>query len=161
MQQAPHPILVPLNFPSYPFRLQEKEGKLYIFDELRKKQLLCTPEEWVRQHLVQYMISQKGYPRGLVRIEGGLSINERTRRSDVVFYDSHGKEQLLAECKSPRVAINDRVFAQIAMYNLQYRARFLLVTNGLDHYCCEMDYQRHTYRFLDDIPPFVSAQGNF
>lgn len=156
MHQEPHPILVPLNFPPYPFRLEDRQGKLFIFDELRKKRLLCTPEEWVRQHLIQFMIRQKGYPRGLIRVEGGLSVNEQRRRTDVVFYDTAGKERMLAECKSPSVKLDDKVFAQIAMYNLHHRANFLLVTNGLEHYCCEMDYEKHTYHFLNDIPAFVS-----
>lgn len=155
MPKRPDNVLTPLNFPPYPFRLQEREGGLYIFDELRKKHLLCTPEEWVRQHLVQYMISQKLYPRGLVRIEGGLSVNERRRRSDVLFYNSLGEEHLLAECKSPAVKITDKVFSQVALYNTQHRAKYLLVTNGLEHFCCEMDYEHHSYRFINSIPAYT------
>lgn len=150
-------ILIRLDFPPYPFRLQEKEGKLYIFDELRKKHLLCTPEEWVRQHLIQYMIGQKNYRRSLTRIEGGLSVHERKRRTDVLFFDDAGKEYLLAECKSPAVKISDKVFEQAALYNTRHRAKYLLVTNGLQHFCCEMDYDRGSYRFLEDIPPFSSV----
>lgn len=156
MLKRPEDILVPLNFPPYPFRLQEKDGKLYIFDELRRKQLLCTPEEWVRQHLIQYMTGQKQYPRSLVRIEGGLAVNERKRRSDVIFFNSLGQEYLLAECKSPTVKISDKVFEQAALYNTHHKAKYLMVTNGLVHYCCEMDYERRSYRFMEDIPGYVS-----
>ncbi|QEC53949.1 type I restriction and modification enzyme subunit R-like protein [Anseongella ginsenosidimutans] len=155
MSQRPENILVPLNFPPYPFRLQEREEKLYIFDELRKKHLLCTPEEWVRQHLIRYMIKQKQYPRGLVQIEGGLSVNERKRRCDVLFFGSRGQEYLLAECKSPAVKISDKVFAQAALYNTKHKAKYLLVTNGLHHFCCEMDYEGHSYRFMEQIPAFT------
>lgn len=148
-------LLVPLNFPAYPFRLQEKEGKLYIFDELRKKHLLCTPEEWVRQHLLQFMVREKHYPRSLIRIEGGLSVYERNRRSDVLFFSSGGEKYLLAECKSPAVKISNRVFDQVAMYNTLHRAKYLMVTNGLEHYCCKMDYERQSYTFEADIPIFT------
>ena len=155
MPGAYEKLLVPLNFPPYPFRLQEKDGKLYIFDELRKKYLVCTPEEWVRQHLLQYMVQQKKYPPGLISIEGGLSVNERKRRSDLLFFNSRGEKYLLAECKSPSVKISNKVFDQAALYNSLHKAKHLMVTNGLEHYCCEMDYERSSYSFIPGIPFFT------
>src|SRR5690606_7876782 len=136
---------VPLNFPPYPFRLTEKDGKLYIFDEIRKKHLLCTPEEWVRQHLLQYMVRQRNYPPGLISIEGGLSVYERQRRCDVLFFNSGGEKLLLAECKSPTVKLNDQVFRQLSTYNIRHQAKYLLISNGLEHHCCEMDYAAGSY----------------
>ncbi|HEY9559880.1 MAG TPA: type I restriction enzyme HsdR N-terminal domain-containing protein [Anseongella sp.] len=152
-------LLVQLDFPPYPFRLQEQEGKLYIFDPLRKKYLVCTPEEWVRQHLVQYMTRTRRYPRSLVQIEGGLSVNERKRRSDVLFFDPQGKEYLLAECKSPNVTLSNSVFEQAALYNTRHQAKYLLITNGLRHFCCQIDHINRSYRFLEDIPSFPVSSG--
>lgn len=147
-------LLVPLDFPPYPFRLREKESGLYIFDEFRKKHLLCTPEEWVRQHLVRYMVEQRKYPAGLIRLEGGVAVSGQKRRFDALFSNSRGEKILLAECKSPSVRLTNKVFEQVAAYNTGHRAKFLLVTNGLQHYCCEMNYESVSYRFLPGIPFF-------
>lgn len=143
-----------LNLPPYPFRLKQETGKTYIFDELRKKFLLCTPEEWVRQHLVQYLIRHKNYPKSLISLESGLEVYERKRRSDLLVYRRDGHPFMLIECKAPGVKIGPAVFDQIVAYNTTYRVPFLLVSNGLDHYCCAIDYETKSWIFVEDIPEY-------
>ncbi|SEK74014.1 type I restriction enzyme HsdR N-terminal domain-containing protein [Parapedobacter koreensis] len=145
---------IPLNLPAYPAKIQRDGAALFIFDELRKKQLVLTPEEWVRQHWVQHLIRAKKYPRALIRIEGGLTLNEMSRRSDLVVYDNLGKKILLAEFKAPSVKITQATFEQIANYNTVHRIPFLLVSNGLQHFYCRIDFEGGTFTFLDDLPEY-------
>jgi len=145
---------VPLNLPPYAARIRRDGGKLFIFDELRKKQLVLTPEEWVRQHWVQHLIRAKRYPRSLIRLEGGLRVNTMPRRSDLVVYDTEGNKVLLAEFKAPSVRITQTAFEQIARYNSVHRIPLLLVSNGLQHYCCRIDFNSGTFEFLPDLPDF-------
>ena len=143
-----------LNFPAYPFRLKKEGGKTYIFDDLRKRFLLLTPEEWVRQHLVRYLIEEKGYPRTFIKLEGGLKLNSLQKRSDVLLYNSHGEKTMLVECKAPSVKITQETFDQIARYNFVHRVKKLLVTNGLQHFYCEIDFEKGDYSFLSDVPRY-------
>ena len=147
-------MLPPLNLPPYPFKLKEQENKLYIFDEVRKKYLVVTPEEWVRQHFVQYLLVEKKYPKGWISIEGGLKLNELQKRSDILVYNTEGNPFLLVECKAPSIKITQNVFDQVARYNSIHRVKFLAVTNGLEHFYCEMDYVSHSYRFIPEIPAY-------
>ncbi len=144
--------LIPLHLPSFPFKLIEKEGKFFVFDQLRKKEILLTPEEWVRQHFVQFLINQKKYPKSLISLEKGLQLNELKKRTDILVYNSDGVPLVLVECKAPSVKITQDVFDQVARYNMKYRVKFLVVTNGLEHYYCEMDYECESYRFLEELP---------
>jgi len=145
---------IPLNLPAYAAKIQRDGTKLYIFDELRKKQLVLTPEEWVRQHWVQHLIRTKRYPKSLIKLEGGLKVNEMPRRSDLVVFDTGGNKILLAEFKAPSVKITQAAFEQIARYNTVHRIPFLLVSNGLQHYYCRIDFEHSSFEFLTDLPEF-------
>ena len=147
---------VTLNLPSYFFKIKEENETSYIFDEIRKKYLVLTPEEWVRQHLVQFLIHEKKYPRSLIKLEGGLKLNSLQKRSDILIFNREGEKILLVECKAPSVAISQDTFDQIARYNFVHKVSHLLVSNGLQHFCCEIDYTLNSYKFLEEIPLFVS-----
>ena len=144
----------PLNFPDYDFRLKNSENSLQIYDPIRKKFVVLQPEEWVRQHVVNYLFTDKGYPKSLINVERQLTVNNLKKRYDVVVFKPDGHIDLLVECKAPIVSITQHTFDQIARYNLQLRADYLMVTNGLEHYCCKMDFEAEKYRFLTDIPEF-------
>ena len=143
-----------LNLPSYPFQLTEKGGKTYIFDLLRRKRVTLTPEEWVRQHFVRFLISARSYPPSRIANEVTINVNTTTKRCDTVVYDDFLTPLVIIEYKAPEVAITDAVFNQIARYNSALRAPYLMVSNGLNHYCCRMDYQSMESHFLNDIPKY-------
>lgn len=143
---------VPLNLPPYPFKLTKSNDALYIFDGLRKKKLLITPEEWVRQHFVQFLIVNKKYPKSLIKLEGGVKVNSQQNRTDIVVYDKLGFPFILVECKATNIKINQSVFDQAARYNTLCKVKYLVVSNGLTHYYCEMDYPKNSYTFLNDLP---------
>ena len=138
-----------LNLPTADFDIRQVEGKREILDPLRRKYVRLTPEEWVRQHLVQYLISDLGYPRGLIAIEKGIDLHGKRFRADVIVHDRTGRAVLMAECKEPEVSISQETFDQIAAYNRVVQARCLLVTNGLVHYCYVADRG-----FLDQVPRY-------
>lgn len=146
---------IPLNLPSYPLRIKEESSGTYIFDEIRKKFLLLTPEEWVRQHLVQFLILDKRYPRSLIKLEGGLKLNSLQKRSDILLFNNLGEKILLVECKAPSVKITQDTFDQIARYNFIHRVQWLLVSNGLQHFCCEIDFEKSSYRFVEELPEYA------
>lgn len=141
-----------LNFPEYLFRRRLNGPVEEIWDEVRKRWLVLTPEEWVRQHVVRYLQDQKGYPTGRMAIERGLKVNGMQRRTDVVVYDKLGAPHLIVECKAPTVKITQDVFDQIARYNLTLCVPYLLVTNGMDHYCCQIFHLESRWEFLPEVP---------
>ncbi len=141
-----------LNLPAYPFRTRERGGKQEIFDPIRRKYVRLTPEEWVRQHFVQYLIREHDVPRGLVAVEHAFTDRQMPRRADVVVHDRRGAPLLIAECKAPGVAIGQDTFDQVARYNRVLRVPYLVVTNGLEHYACRIDFEGASYRFLDELP---------
>lgn len=143
-----------LNFPDYAFRFKSSENRVAIFDEIRKKFILLTPEEWVRQHVVKFLAEQKNYPKSHINVEKIIKLNSLKKRYDVVVFQPDGKILLLVECKAPEVAITQNTFDQIARYNLKMDAAYMMVTNGLNHYFCQMDYEQEQYRFLPDIPSY-------
>lgn len=143
-----------LNFPSYSFRIKSSENKTLIFDIIRKKYVVLTPEEWVRQHVVLFLIEEKKYPISLIAVEKQLKINSLLKRTDVVVFNTKGTPEILIECKAPSVAISQATFDQIARYNLTAQSNYLMVTNGLDHYFCLIDVENETYVFLKDIPNY-------
>ncbi|TRZ45206.1 type I restriction enzyme HsdR N-terminal domain-containing protein [Robertkochia solimangrovi] len=145
-----------LNFPEYSFRFKNSQNKLHIFDRIRKKFVVLQPEEWVRQHTLCYLIEVKGYPESLINIEKELTINNLKRRYDIVVFNTDGSIRLMVECKAPKVAITQAVFDQIARYNLVVDAEFLMVTNGLSHYYCKMDYEQEKYLFIREVPAYSS-----
>ncbi len=141
-----------LNFPSFQFRFKNSENKLYIFDEIRKKFFLLTPEEWVRQHVLHYFLYVKKYSKSLINIEKIVKINNQNKRYDLIVHNNNGTIHILVECKEPNVKITQQTFDQIARYNGVLNADYLMVTNGLDHYYCKLDYVNEVYHFLNDIP---------
>ncbi|WP_136481191.1 type I restriction enzyme HsdR N-terminal domain-containing protein [Cognatitamlana onchidii] len=143
-----------LNFPKYSFRFKNKENKVSIFDPIRKKFVILQPEEWVRQHCIKYLIELKGYPKSLINVEKEITINDLKKRYDIVVYNPDGSIHLVIECKAPKVKITQETFNQIARYNLKLNASFLMVTNGLNHYYCQMDFVNEHYIFLKEIPDY-------
>ncbi|WP_440122215.1 type I restriction enzyme HsdR N-terminal domain-containing protein [Tenacibaculum sp. Ill] len=143
-----------LNLPSYTFKLKSNENKTLIFDNLRKKYMVLTPEEWVRQHFVQWLIQEKNYPVSLIAIEKQLVINNLKKRTDIVIFSSDGHPNIIVECKAPHIKITQDTFDQIARYNLKLNADYLIVTNGLQHFFCMLDKEKETYVFLRDIPEY-------
>ncbi len=141
-----------LNLPSYPFDVRMRDGKEYLFDPVRKKEVRLTPEEWVRQHFIRYLHHHLGYPLTWMQVEKEFSWNGFSLRSDILVLTREAVPAMIVECKAPEVQLTDEVFAQIARYNLPYQVPFLVVTNGMVHYCCRMDYEKGSYRFLDAIP---------
>ncbi len=144
-----------LNFPLYSFRFKSTENSRSIFSILRKKFLVLTPEEWVRQHCVQFLMQEKQYPQRLLAEERQVLVNDLPQRFDVVGYFRDGNVQLIVECKAPNVSITQETFDQIARYNLSLNARYLMVTNGIQHFFCEIDHEQKTYHFLKELPPFT------
>ena len=143
-----------LNFPTYTFRLKNSKNKRLIFDEIRKKFMVLQPEEWVRQHCVRYLIKEKKYPKSLINVEKELRVNNLKKRYDIVVFNSDGSIHLVVECKSPSIKINQVTFDQISRYNLALEASYLMITNGLNHYYCTMDFKNKRYQFLKDIPEY-------
>lgn len=147
--------LMELNLPAYQVKFRTAEaGKKEIFDDIRKKFVLLTPEEWVRQHFVHYLTDHLGFPASLIAIEKGLTINRMSKRFDAVIYGRNGLPLVLLEFKSPQVKLNQSTFDQIAAYNLKLQVKYLIISNGLEHYCCKMDYSNTSYSFLQEIPFF-------
>lgn len=150
--------MIQLNFPTYSFRFKSSENKVSIFDEIRKKFVVLTPEEWVRQHVVKFLLEEKKYPKSYINVEKLIKINDLSKRYDVVVFQPNGEIFLLIECKAPEVTISQQTFDQIARYNLVLNAQFLMVTNGLNHYFCQMDFENEQYNFLKELPNFKSNQ---
>ncbi|MBN2519713.1 MAG: type I restriction enzyme HsdR N-terminal domain-containing protein [Bacteroidales bacterium] len=146
--------MIKLNLPEYHFKIKEVEGKKYIFDQNRKKYVALTPEEWVRQNFIQYLVNEKKYPLSLIGIEYPLKVHKLDRRGDIVVFNNQGKPGLIVECKAPDVQITQNVFDQIANYNIPLKVKYLIVTNGMKHYCCEMDYENKSYCFQKSIPEY-------
>lgn len=143
-----------LNFPTYNFRFKNSENKIAIFDEIRKKFIILTPEEWVRQNVVQYLLQQKKYPKSLINVEKLLKINGLVKRYDVVVFNNDGSIFILVECKAPEIKISQTTFDQIARYNMTMKSEYLMVTNGHNHYFCQMDFEKEQYAFLRELPDY-------
>ena len=141
-----------LNFPEYSFRTKNSENKHYVFDEIRKKFIVLTPEEWVRIHVVRFLLEVKKYPKSWINVEKKIEINGLTKRYDVVVFQPDGSIFILVECKQPKVEICQATFDQIARYNMTLKANYLMVTNGLNHYFCKMDFDKGKYVFLNELP---------
>ena len=146
--------LAKLNFPEYEFSFKSLNKQKYIFDRFRKKHVVLTPEEWVRQNLANYLTIQRKCPISLMALEVGLELNTLKKRADLIVYDRHGKPLLIAECKAPGVKITQDVFDQICVYNLSLKVPYLIVTNGVNHYFCKIDVEKKEFGFLDIIPEY-------
>jgi hypothetical protein len=145
-----------LNLPSYDVKIKGTREKPEIFDFLRRRFITLTPEEWVRQHFVHWLVEHKGYPQGLLGNEVALKCGDKTLRCDSILYDKEAKHKMIIEYKAPTVSVTQRVFSQISAYNLLLHVDYLVVSNGLQHYCCKMDYDSKTYHFLQEIPDYTS-----
>ena len=143
-----------LNFPTYSFRLKNSENNTHIFDVIRKKFVILQPEEWVRQHCIQYLVQEKNYPISLINVEKVVLINGLKKRYDIVVFNPDGSITLVVECKAPKVNISQSSFDQIARYNLALKAPYLMVTNGLNHYFCTMNHNKGNYEFLETLPNY-------
>lgn len=141
-----------LNLPTYAYKIKEMDGKTYIFDTIRKKYLVLTPEEWVRQHFINLLLNHYGYSKNLLRLEGGLKYNRLQKRTDIVIFDNEGKPFLLVECKAAEVVINRAVIEQASRYNLTLRCPFMVVTNGINTFCFKVDFETGQYEQLKDLP---------
>jgi hypothetical protein len=144
-----------LNFPNYEFRISHsKDNKLLIFDLLRKKDILLTPEEWVRQHIIRFLTEDRHFPPSLISVEAGMKVNRLIRRYDIVVFNRQAVPLILIECKSPNVPVNQKTFDQVAAYNLTLKAQYLLVTNGIKHFFASFDPELKEFQFQKDIPFF-------
>ena len=145
-----------LNLPAYNFRIIKKNEKPFIFDDLRKKFVALTPEEWVRQHFIRFLINVKHYPTSLIAIEKQLVINGLKKRCDAVVYSRNAEPLMIIEFKATTVSIDQQTFDQAAVYNSKLKVDYFIISNGLKHYCCRLDKNVLQYNFLDDIPDFDS-----
>ncbi|MBN1184766.1 MAG: type I restriction enzyme HsdR N-terminal domain-containing protein [Bacteroidales bacterium] len=143
-----------LNLPTFTLKVKSESKKKFIFDEIRKKWIVLSPEEWVRQNFLHYLIQYKKYPASLLAVEYTLTINKQSIRSDIVAFSSNRNPILIVECKAPDVKITQTTFDQIAVYNMVLHVDYLVLTNGKSHYCCKMDFENKKYQFLKDIPEY-------
>lgn len=148
-----------LNFSHFEFRLRDLNNRQEIFDPVRHKFVTLTPEEWVRQHLIAYLTQVKGYPVSMIGVEKQLLLNKLTKRFDLVVFKRNATPLLLVECKAPGVEITEKAFDQAARYNILLRAEYFLITNGLEHYTCRIDYKNKQYIFIEEIPHFDELKG--
>ncbi len=146
--------MLSLNLPAFDIKIAQKEGKNIIFDVLRRRYVALTPEEWVRQHFVHFLIAQKGYPPALMANEVQIKLNGTVKRCDTVLYRRDLTPRMIIEYKAPDIPINQSVFNQVTRYNMAMRVDYLIVSNGIKHYCCRMNYEQNTYAFLSDIPEY-------
>ena len=147
--------MLSLNLPPFDIKLQQRDGKSFIFDPLRKKYIALTPEEWVRQHFVHFLTDFKGYPKGLLANEVQLNLNGTKKRCDTVLFNKDLSARMIVEYKAPHVEITQAVFDQITRYNMVLKVEYLIVSNGLRHYCCRIDYNTMQCTFLPDIPAYT------
>lgn len=145
----------PLNLPPYPFKIFKEGEKYKILDPIRKKRLVLTPEEWVRQHMVMYLITYKGFPTGLLKVESGVRLHQRFGRTDALFLDKGANPLVLIECKAPDIALNQETFHQIARYNSALKAPYLIMTNGLEHVVCKLAFQEPEFLTLNELPDYA------
>lgn len=147
-----------LNLPDFQVKIAVTDGKKMVLDPLRRKYVALTPEEWVRQHFVHFLIQHKGYPSGLLANEVQLTLNGTRKRCDTVLYDRTRTPRMIIEYKAPTVPITRQVFDQITRYNIVLKVDYLIVSNGLEHYCCKVDYERFCCNFLKEIPDYAMLQ---
>lgn len=144
-----------LSFPQAELKLSRKEGQVYVWCIIRKKSLVLTPEEWVRQHLIHFLIQEKQIPIGLIAAEMAIEINQLSRRCDVVVFGKDGKPKLIVECKAPEINLTEKTFNQIAQYNAALNVDLLMVTNGLQHIVCQIDRENSQLNYLEELPEII------
>ncbi|MCH7534533.1 MAG: type I restriction enzyme HsdR N-terminal domain-containing protein [Bacteroidetes bacterium] len=143
-----------LNLPAFNYKVKSEKDRFLILDQIRKKYVILTPEEWVRQHFISYLIEHKGYSANLIAVETSLKYQHQSRRADMVVYNTNGEPLVIVECKASNVKLSQKAFDQIATYNLHFKAKYLVITNGMNHYCCSMDYSNKSYKFISELPEF-------
>ena len=146
--------MLQLNLPEYNFRIKKLDDKLFIFDTQRKRYVSLTPEEWVRQHFIRFLIEVKGYPAAYLAIEKQLSMNGMKKRCDAILYNEHSLPVLIIELKAPTVAITQSTFDQVAVYNAKLKVDFFMISNGIEHYCCKVDTNNSRYEFFAELPDY-------
>lgn len=149
-----------LHLPSFDAKIQKTDNGLEILDPLRRKYVALTPEEWVRQHFVNYLISEKKYPASLMANEAGIKLNSLNRRCDTIVYNNRLEPLMIIEYKKPNVEISQQVFDQIVRYNIVLKVRYLIVSNGINHYCCQMNYESQSVEYLTEIPDYNTISKN-
>jgi len=147
-----------LNLPTYNFNIKLEGQRKLIFDSIRKKYVVLTPEEWVRQNFISYLVEDKNYSRGLIAVEKKVDVNRMPQRSDIVLYNNKAVPIMIVECKAASVKISQDTFNQIARYNMKLQVPYLVVTNGLNHYCCQIDYENSSFKFIQEIPDYKSLK---
>jgi hypothetical protein len=147
-----------LNLPTYSFKLKSEQGRNFIFDEIRRKYVVLTPEEWVRQHFIHYLVNHRSYPATLIEVEKQFTYNQLTRRADILISNRLAVPVMLVECKAPDVKISQETFTQAALYNLKFRLPYLVMTNGMKHYACHFT-EGGKYAFLDGIPEYDTIKA--
>lgn len=143
-----------LNLPAFEYNVKESDGKVWIYDVLRKKHLVLTPEEWVRQHFIHYLLNHVQYPKSLIKVEGGLKFNKLQKRTDIVVFDRSGNPWMLVECKSSDQLINESTLRQAAVYNSTLKAKYLVLTNGMKTICCQIENENGASTMVNELPAF-------
>ena len=141
-----------LNLPTYSFKLKSEDGRNLIYDDIRRRYVALTPEEWVRQNFIRYLVHEGKYPPGLIAVEVMSPFNNLRKRVDILIHNRQGKPVMIVECKSPEIKLDDAVFDQIVCYNMGFKVPYIIVTNGMDHYACRIDHLTNKYEFLLVIP---------
>jgi hypothetical protein len=143
-----------LTFPQYEFKLRIENKMKQIFDPIRRKWVANTPEEWVRQNIIQYLISEKQFPQSLIAVEMPITVNQTAKRCDIVLFNADAKAIVIVECKATSVDLTQNTFDQAAVYNLTLAVDYLLLTNGIQHFFCKVDFENKKYLFFDEIPSY-------
>lgn len=147
-----------LNLPTFQFRVKKQDHRMLIFDEVRRKFVTLTPEEWVRQNFIKYLCEHLGYPQQLMAIEKMVIVNGLQQRADIVIYNRKGLPVMIVECKASHIPITNEVFAQAARYNMKLKVDFLILTNGIKHFGAKLDYTNETFQLLSELPTFNNLQ---
>lgn len=147
--------MLTLNLPAFPIKVDNRDGRAVVFDVIRRRYVALTPEEWVRQHFVHFLLEHKGYPQALLANEVQVQLNGTKKRCDTVLYRRDLTARMIIEYKAPEIVITQKVFDQITRYNMVLKVDYLIVSNGLQHYCCRIDYEQNSYTFLEDIPMYT------
>jgi len=146
--------MLQLNLPEYDFRIKKQDEKLFIFDSQRKRYVSLTPEEWVRQHFIRFLIEEKGYPAAYLAVEKQLNMNGMKKRCDAILYNEYALPALIIELKAPTVRITQATFDQVAVYNAKLKVDYFMISNGIEHYCCRVDIKNARYEFISEIPEY-------
>jgi hypothetical protein len=151
--------MVKLNLPSFNVDIKKSEDRILIFDFLRKRYIVLTPEEWVRQHFIHYLVYHLNYPKALIKVEGGLVFNTLQKRSDIVVFNREGNPWMVIECKAPDLKLSTRTIQQASTYNHSLKAKYVVITNGMSHICCEIDWANSNTVVLNAMPHYVNPEG--